>query len=491
MNKPTRGILVILALVTGMQGYAQMTLSMKDVIEKAVSESPAAFQARHAYRASYWQYRSFRGSLLPSLNLNTQAVDLNRSISAVTLESGQDVYRERSQNMSSLNLSLSQNLFFTGGRLYLESSLQRLDAFNQDGTTTNYLSSPVNIGYVQPLLAFNKYKWDRKTQPLAFTIAKKNYLQKQEDIKTEAVNKFFELAVAEMRLKLARMDYENSDTLYRISQGRYQIGSISENDLLQMELNYLNSQTSLNEARLNLTMKKNALRSFLGMSQDTAIGISLPRRIPAFDIPEEKAIKLAMEHNPDIKDMQRRLINAEREVARAKANRFDASLYATFGLTRDAATFDAAYQNPQDRQQLRLGLDIPLLDWGERKGKYKMAESAREATRMAINQQKNDFRQNVFLQVRRFNMQDQQVKIAAKKDTVAMRRFEVAKNRFLIGKIDVLKLNVARTEMQQARINYINALNDYWNYYYLIRRLTLYDFERSQKLQADFSNLLQ
>ena len=101
-----------------------------------------------------------------------------------------------------------------------------------------------------------------------------------------------------------------------------------------------------------------------------------------------------------------------------------------------------------------------------------------------------DFDENIFLQVMQFNLQDDQVRIASKADTIADLRYEVTKQRFLIGKIDVLDLNVALEEKDVARRGYVEALRNYWNYYYDLRGLTLFDWQKGVRLSEDFDDLL-
>jgi outer membrane protein TolC len=107
-----------------------------------------------------------------------------------------------------------------------------------------------------------------------------------------------------------------------------------------------------------------------------------------------------------------------------------------------------------------------------------------------VQQDKVDFEQQVLLSAMQFNLQDDQLLIAAKADTVASYRYEVAKRRFLIGKIDVLDLNVALEEKDVARRGYIAALREFWSYYFNIRRLTLFDFINNKPLTASFDELL-
>jgi outer membrane protein TolC len=90
-----------------------------------------------------------------------------------------------------------------------------------------------------------------------------------------------------------------------------------------------------------------------------------------------------------------------------------------------------------------------------------------------------------------FNLQDDQLLIAAKRDTIAQKRYDMTKQRFLIGKVDVLDLNVALSEKDDAKANYIAALRMYWSNYYTLRKVTLYDFVQESPLDADFDELIE
>ena len=88
-----------------------------------------------------------------------------------------------------------------------------------------------------------------------------------------------------------------------------------------------------------------------------------------------------------------------------------------------------------------------------------MAQSAQEVAKTNVHQAEMDFQQEVLLEVMQFNLQDDQLKIAAKADTVGTSRYDVSKQRFLIGRISVLDLNVAQTEKDQATRQFIAALS--------------------------------
>jgi len=99
--------------------------------------------------------------------------------------------------------------------------------------------------------------------------------------------------------------------------------------------------------------------------------------------------------------------------------------------------------------------------------------------------------QSVYLNVMQFNLQDDQLLIAAKSDTIAQKRYDMTKQRFLIGKVDVLDLNVSLSEKDVAKTNYISALRKYWSNFYNLRKITLYDFIQDQSLDTDFDELIE
>ena len=375
--------------------------------------------------------------------------------------------------------------------MYLYTDLTRLDIFNNHDSIS-YLSSPIGIGITMPIFGFNKYKWDKKIEPLKYLQAKNSYIETLEDISMKAVNYFFDLALAQQNLLIAEVNYRNNDTLYKISQGRYNLGKIARNELLQMELELLNSDAELNSARLDLQMKKFKMKSFLGFTDNEDIEILVPSGAAEFKIDVEQALNLSRQNSSSIIDYKTQLIEAKRNVAEARSESFfNANLSASYGLMQSAINLNGVYHKPQDKQSFLVGFQVPIIDWGLGKGKYRMAKSNEEVAKITVSQSIFEFEQGVFLQVAQFNMQAGQLKIAAKADTVAEMRFEITKQRFYIGKIDITDLNLALTEKDLAKRNYVTQLKNYWSYYYSIRRLTLYDFEHKQALMVDFNELIK
>lgn len=485
--------LILFLAMPGWQATAQvryLQLDLEDVLQLAREQSPMAILAKHRFRGSYWEFRTHKAKFRPGLNLDATLPDLTRSIDKITLDDGTDAFVERSLASSSMGVSLIQNIAPTGGSIFMQSSLDRVDRLGTDNKS--YLTTPVSIGFRQPIKEHNSFRWERKIEPLKYEAARKDYIETLEHVNQTGVNYFFDLALAQVNLRIAELNYSNTDTLYKIAQGRYNIGTIAENELLEMELAFLNAGTALNEARIQLEMNKFQLRSFLGYNETVDIELDIPSEIPELNVDVNLALTEARANSPTVIDLRRQLLEADQSVAKARAEKgLTASLFASYGLTQQASTLSEVYQNPQDQQRLRVGLEMPIVDWGLGRGNYRMAQSNQEVVKTNVQQAEIDFDQEVMLQVMQFNLQDDQLRIAAKADTIASLRYDVTKQRFYIGRIDVLELNIAQREKDDATRNYLSALRNYWSYFYNIRRLTLYNFQTMSPLQEDFDALVQ
>jgi outer membrane protein TolC len=466
-------------------------LTLDEVVRLASEQSPNALIAKHRFRASYWQYRTFIAEYRPSLTLTGNLPDYSTAYNRVWNSVAQQwEYASTNVLQTSGNLSLAQNIGLTGGSISLYSDLTYEK--NYETTGERYITSPLNVRLSQPLFRYNELRWQKKIEPLKYEEARKTYLRDVENVHMMAVQYFFNLALAQINKEIAETNMQNADTLYQIAKGRYNLGTIAEDELLQMELSYLNAGTAINESEMNLRDRELKLRSFLGFNQTVRLELLVPSQIPDLQVEVSEVLKLAEQNNPELIALERQLVESESSVAQAKAEKgLNANLTASYGLRDQDPLLDMAYDKPNQQQTIRVSFSLPILDWGQGRGRYKMAKSSEELTRVQVEQSRNDFEQSLLLDVQQFNIQDDQVKIAAKSDTVAAKMFEVTKQRFLIGKIDVLELNNADTKKDQNKRNYIQALNNYWTYFYNMRSLTLYDFINRKPLETDYEKLVE
>jgi len=489
-------LFISIALLPGVSSYAQEDetnyLSLEDVIYVARQQSPDALIAKHRFRGSYWQFRSFKADYLPGLSLMGTAPAYNRSIEAVQQPDGSVEFKPVDQASANARLSLTQEIGPTGGTISLFSRLNWNDNLSGNPVPNPFAAEIINIEYEQPIFQYNPYKWDRYMEPMKYEMAKRRYLEDVEQIAITASSHFFNLLQAQIDLEISVKNMSNYDTLYRIAQGRYQLGKIAENELLQLELNFLKAEAAVEQAELEFENNLFKLKSYLRIKDDVPIELIPPKVDNFFTIDAERAIQEANYNSSSALDFEQRRLEARSAVNAAKmSGRFDADLTATFGLAAQGSDVQEAYTQPDDQQVVSLGFRVPILDWGSAKGRIKLAESNEELVYTSVEQEEIDFNQNIFLKVMQFNMQENQLRIAAKADTVAQKRFDVTQRRYMIGQVnDVLELNNAQIDNDNALKGYYQALRNYYRNYYEIRKETLYDFERDMPLLFNITEIM-
>lgn len=480
MNKSVTLCLLSIFLFAGISANAQRYFHLDEIIDLVKQQSPSAKQAETRKENRYWQYRFYRSNYNPQLRLNGQAPDYNRDFFSNRLDDGTIEFQSREQINSFVNLGIQQPLPWTGGNISVNSNLNHFRDIERDLTQFN--TTIVNVQLVQPIFGFNDLKWDKRIEPIRFEESRREYAEEMEFIASQATDLFFSYLDAQINLQIAQFNLANNDTIYKIEMGRYNIGTTSKDKLLQVELQLLRSQQDVTQARLDLETSRLELQTYIGISPGEDIQLILPVDIPEFVIPLNEAIEYAKMHRSDYLNFERRRLEAERQVAQARAQRFETNLIASYGINNAGDMIDGLYQDPNNQQRVNVTFNIPILDWGRNKARMQTALANMRLTEYVVAQDEQNFEQEVLTLVRQFEVLRSQLDITRKSDEVATERYEVAQNRYLIGKIDITNLNIALTEKDDAKRSYINALRTFWSSYYDLRRLTLYDFYEKSPL---------
>ncbi len=491
-----KNILLLLITVSSFPfiGKAQekIRLGLPDVIEIASNQSIDAFRNKNMYLASYWEFRFYKAGRLPGIALSADPLNYNRFLKKeYNFETNEDEYRLREYLNSEIGVAATQNVGLTGGQLFLRTELAMVK--NLGGAqNTSYSATPFSIGFSQELNGYNELKWKSKIEPLKFEKAKKEFIQNVEDLRIKSTFQFFELITAQIQKGIAATNYANADTLYKIGKGRFQVGTVTQDELLKLELSLLNAEQALSMAQLEEKRAQASLNSFLGMEKTVEIECIVPSEIPELQINPDVALTQAIQNNPEMINHQQQKLQQDQNVKRTRSETgLNTSLFAMYGMSRSSENFEDVYGQPDKSQRFSVGINVPIVDWGRTKGRVSMAESNREVALATIKQERIDFEMDVIQSVLEFNLQASQVKNSAKADTVAQLGYDVTFQRFLIGKIDVIKLNISSTDQETARISYLNRLRDYWTSYFRLRSLALFDFETNTPLMVNYDDILE
>jgi len=225
------------------------------------------------------------------------------------------------------------------------------------------------------------------------------------------------------------------------------------------------------------------LRNYLGIKEVVTFDLTPPDELPTFIVDAAKALEEAKKNRSKSVELTRRLMEAEMRLARAKSQSgLNASVTGLIGLSQTAESLDGVYKNPLDREEVAVRLNIPIADWGKAKARRAIAKANQEFITMDVEQERINFEREVLLHVQQFDMVKNQVQLAFRAFEIAEKREDITRKRYLIGKIEVIDLNLAIREKNEALAAYMRSLRAYWTSYYQLRSLTLYDFENGKTL---------
>jgi len=479
-------MLVVVAFAQHIHAQGAYRLTLEEVVALAQSDAPDALLASTRWKRNYWTYQSYLADFKPAVLLNANTLPLfNRSIEPVTQPNGEELYVERAYMENNLNVSLRQDVALTGGTLYFGSGLRRLDQFATEGNEAyrSFVSTPINFAFDQPLFQFNAMKWRRQIEPMVYRESEKIYAEQMEAVANQAAAYFFNLLISQLDAEAAEQDKANADTLLVLSRGRYEVGKIAETDLLQVEINAMQAETRLAAAQLEMQTNAEQLRDFLDLQGQITFELIPPYTLPTIMIDEEKALAYAMQNRSNVVSFERRLMEANMEVQRAKGESgITASLQGSFGLTQTGAELDQVYTDLIDQEVVTFGISVPIADWGKSKARREVALSNLDLEQRQVDQEKENFRRTVVLRAQQFDLVQRNAEIAERYLEAARKRYEISYQRYLIGKISVTDLNLALADQESARRGYLQSVREFWMALYEIRGMTLYDFVTDKSL---------
>ncbi len=474
--------LYILVLGGSLPGKSQkdQSWSLTDIVVQAQSQSPTFKLVQTQKEISYYQYLTYKSDFKPQISFYGNAPVYNKEYFGVRQPDGSIKYQSISQNNSSIGFGFSQQLPFSGGELSLNTDLARFDDFK--AKTKQYNGTPIYLRLSQPLFAVNELKWRKKIEPLKLEESLRDYMQEMENIAQRSAQLYFDVLDAQSNMEIARINLKNTEVNYEIEKKRVNLGTTTEDKLLQLELQTLRSKQDLEKAKYDHQIAQLNLKTFIGIKNDEELNLIMPDKSPVLIVSLTDAVSYAKKNRSEFISFERKKQEALRDIALAKADKQQVNLVASYGLNNAATQFGKLYQNPNDQQRFSLGFNIPIVDWGRRNARYNTAKAIEKLTATTNEFDEAAIYQEIATLVKNIELLKSNITLALNTDSVAQRRFRIANNLYQIGKLSITDLNLAQSEKDNTRRTYINALRSYWDAHYMLRRTTLYDFENNKEL---------
>ncbi len=480
-----RKLVILCMLLFTIGGSAQdslvVSLSLRNVVDLAISQSSSVKYVQNQDVNYYWRWKNHQTRFRPQLTLSGDLPDFENQTKPIVQPDGSIIFNQVTQLETSAQLAISQPIPLLGAYVYAASGIVRLQDFNN--STVGFSGYPVSVGITQPLFAYNWMKWAQMTEPLVYEEAQKDFIESIEEISLNATSLFFNYLRIQTNYSLAESNLKNSRDNLKIAEVKKELGNISDNDFSRIQLSVFNAQKALNNARINLKNADYELKKYIGLDQNQLIELIIPLDIYLWEVNADTALRESLANRKETPQFERRLIQADRALTQAKRNAgVSATLNMSYGVSNSSDDLGGIYQQPEQQQNVRLSLSVPILDWGRSESQVKLAESQRELVLYDVEQDRLDFERGVLVQVEQFNLIKSQIETAEAADRVAEEGYQIALKKFQNGEISITDLNISLSEREEAKRDYIRSIENYWESYYRLREMTLYDFEYNQKI---------
>lgn len=453
---------------------------LQDAIRIAQQNSFEYKVAKNRLKSSTWRFSNYMASFLPTLYLDGNIPNYTRAITKITLPNGEDTFVNQNQAYSSLNLGIQQNVGLTGGVFAVGSTLNRIDVLGGSKQVL-YSSTPFSISYRQQAIGYNSFKWQKQIEPLRFESSERQFISDMERISSQTVLYYFNTLSAQARLSLSRQNLAHADTLYRITLDRFRLGNVAQSDLLQLRLNTLNARKQMTQDSMEYVLANQQFSRYLLLPDNVVL--DFVDSVTFFNVEFDQALQHAMNNSQNVINFRLQRLEAEQQVAETKAQSgLKFNVLANFGVSNTASRIGRLLNGMENQQQVSLGFSLPILDWGYAKTQRQRSEANLAMVESEIEQQHLQLEQEMALYTARWNLHKQQLLVAKETRTIALQNYELEMDRFLRGTITINDLNAAQQQKDNAANTYIDAIKVYWELFYTIRRLTLFDFQTNQKI---------
>jgi outer membrane protein len=500
---PVRALLLVTLLLpaaTAAQPRIQnpsqtTTLDLEMALRLALSGSWRMERVRLDLERDQFNLEANRAALKSNASLAVTLPNYDQSIKEITdPDTGNPKLLSTQGARYSANLSIRQPLP-TNGVVSLNGVWNRTQdqLFSYTPGLKSY-NSKFFVRFDQPILQPNAIQLNIRRAELRLEETQIRFLNEQIDAIGDVTRAYFVLYQRTYEDLLAGEEVTRLERSYAIGRRRFQAGSLTEIDLLQLEVDLADRRNRSSSATGRLGREKSSFKQMVGLGLDVPIDLEIETTYTPVEIDEALAIRRALDQRTEVRQNQ---ISKEYNEMDLKERRswgaVRGTVSLTLGLEGRGSEMDQLYDALLDPDQTRgaaVNFNIPLWDWGRNRAQVsaKMAEirkvdRALDETRITIEREVRDVVDRVAEAQRRLEMLVPSVNAAERSFRLSLERFEE-------GSLNTQDLILTQNRLADARRSYLSAFLDYKGALSDLQRRTFWDWERDQPLTATLAALL-
>ena len=474
-------LLVAGAFTSSLSAQDTLVLTLEKALELANQQSPELMSSRRALQQSERQMVMNKADLKPNLRLSFTPFSYDRRNAFAEHNSRYNLTESMS---SSIGLSVSQKVKFTGGTLNLSEGINWSDYKNKSTNTfSSDFSNNLSIRYEQPIFKYNEIKLNSRAQELSLENSKLSYAIQVIQMEQTITNAFYGVYSSYKSLKNTEEAYKNQEETHNLIKNKVESKLMAEAELFQQEINLANQKDALASAIDSYQGVKDEFKKTLGLPLDMDIMVIPDTSIVPVYVNAELATQYALQQRMQLRQRQIGLEQDELSLIATKAeDKFSGNLSFSVGISGNDKKFEQVFQNQNHNEGFALSLTIPIWDWGIRKNRIRNAEQNLEDTRLTIEEEKKSVEIRIRELCRNLPRLLNKIELSQKSIENAERTYKINQERYTNNAITAMDFKNYQEQLTSAQQAYTDAIIAYKRQLLEIKIYTLWDFENNHSI---------
>ncbi|HZK07298.1 MAG TPA: TolC family protein [Bacteroidales bacterium] len=323
---------------------------------------------------------------------------------------------------------------------------------------TMYGTALANLAAEQPIYTGGKIAAGNRMASIGENMAGKNRMLQQAELIYATDQAYYQYLSVKEKVKLAE-DYKKLlEELATVVEGSYDIGMVSRNELLKVQVKYNEAALQAQKAKTGLALSQMALCRIIGVDLNTQLQIHDSITNVRFN--SDSLIDVRAGNRLEYQLMQSQVDMAEQNIKMVRGEYLPTVgvsvgyNYLVMGL-KDMDNYD------QHGINALASVNIPIITFGERKGKIKSAKADYNTKQLELQQATNYLQLEI--EQARLNYADAWARVEMAHTALEQvnENMRISDDNYQVGMETIVNVLEAKAEWQNAYSNKIDALTNF------------------------------
>ena len=295
-------------MIFAVEAEAQYVLELQDAIDIALEKSYNMKSLRLSLTQSEKNYQAAKYRFRTQIDLDLSVPSWSERISAVEVPNSIPIYNRFGTMRMSGEVDVRQPLP-TDGYLSLRSQLYQTNemtdlAGSDDEIKGKTFFSSFGLVFNQPLFTYNRLKTGLKQTELNFERTSKQLTRSRLNLIYNVTQSFFNLYSQTRTLEINKETLDQKKEVYDLAKLKYEAGLIAEVEALQMEVDYASAQAEFLIAEAGLERQHDQFKLDLGLKPTDDVTVNADIDFKKIEVDLDKALKEGLARRLEIREQE-------------------------------------------------------------------------------------------------------------------------------------------------------------------------------------------